>query len=146
MAEAWRGTSTLMRLVICTWIMEMVKQRRNDDCGVACMAMILGISYVDAEECYDYTIGCAHTASMEKLLNKHGFALYVRNQDRDADAIAYLLNCRSPAGSHWVVMTTEGEFYDPSPTPLQEYQGVNFYKIKPKCTNDVAHNAQANRF
>lgn len=46
-------------------------------------------------------------------------------------ANAYLFNCSSPAGSHFVVMDVLGNFYDPSPTPLKEYNRCNIYEVRP---------------
>lgn len=111
--------------------MELVKQRSDNDCGVACMAMIVGCSYEVAYDSFDPNLDCAHTASMEKFLNKHNLSIYVQHQVENADNVAHLLNCRAPAGSHWIVMDVKGNFYDPSPTPLQEYHGINLYGVKP---------------
>lgn len=112
--------------------MDLIKQRTNSDCGVACIAMVIGCTYEEAYECYDEKLNCAHTASMERFLNKHSLSIYARNQNKDEDCVAYLMLCRSPSGAHWVVFTINGKILDPSPTPLQEFQNINLFPIKPK--------------
>nr|BDD48127.1 hypothetical protein 43 [Balneolaceae bacterium] len=97
------------------------------------MAMVVGCGYEEAYESFDDRTESANTYSMEKFLNKHGLSIYARNQNRDAEEVAWLLNCSSPSGAHWIVMDTDGTIYDPSPTPLKRYKHVDFYSIKPMC-------------
>lgn len=111
--------------------MEMVKQRSNNDCGVACAAMIIGCSYEEALESFCEATDSANTHSIDQFFRKHGLTIYVREYEPDSDAVGYIFTCRSPAGSHWVAMDVEGNMYDPSPTPLKEYHGINLYEVRP---------------
>ena len=108
--------------------MRWVGQEHPDGCGIACLAMLLGLSYERADELVETGERKAtHHVTLDKILAEQGRAVAriyqtspVSRKPRHpwpplpfADAHLCQVRVRDAGGQHWVVMEATGAVLDP---------------------------------
>jgi ABC-type bacteriocin/lantibiotic exporter with double-glycine peptidase domain len=119
--------------------MRTIRQRQEDDCGIACVAMLARVSYDRAlDEGFDGDSGLTDTIDVVRALQRLGgrpkTSRLIPKRTKDHRSFEFdallLVNYRKNRVGHWVVWDSlHGKIRDPLRYPYKRYNVRSYLRV-----------------